>query len=308
MFRSTDWILWRGRMRNLLLSLALLVGGAGLPACGGASADYGYASAPASPGGMPPMEPAGAATGSSGGDSDADSILDKSDGMQFSDDTLAGKLKDEELAKGAPPPGPPPPPGQAQGGGAGGQKPAGEAVAVRAPLLIYTAQIGMAVFQVNESLDKVEAIARELGGFLAKRDERSITIRVPVARFDEAVKRLDAVGDVLQRNVAVEDVTAEYVDLEIRLKNARAVRDRLEKLLEKAANVEESVLLEKELGRVAGEIERIEGRLKFLRDRAAFSTITVSFQPRPRESIDPTGPRLPVDWLNNLGLSRLLTL
>lgn len=296
-------------MRNLLLSLALLVGAAGLPACGGASADYGYASTPASPGGMPPMEPAGAAPGAAGGDSDADGILDKSDGFQFSSDELEGKLKDdrEGHAKGAPPPAPPPPPGQAQGG-AGGQKPAGEAVAVRAPLLIYTAQIGMAVFQVNESLDKVEAIARELGGFLAKRDERSITIRVPVARFDEAVKRLDAVGDVLQRNVAVEDVTAEYVDLEIRLKNARAVRDRLEKLLEKAANVEESVLLEKELGRVAGEIERIEGRLKFLRDRAAFSTITVTFQPRPRESIDPTGPRLPVDWLNNLGLSRLLTL
>jgi RNAse (barnase) inhibitor barstar len=229
--------------------------------------------------------------------------------MQFDDDTLAGKLKDEreELAKGAPLPAPPPqaPPG---GQASGGQKPAGEAVAVRAPLLIYTAQIGMAVFQVTESLDRVEAIARELGGFLARRDDRAITIRVPVARFDEAVRRLDAVGDVLQRNVAVEDVTAEYVDMEIRLKNARAVRDRLEKLLEKAATVEESVLLEKELGRVAGEIERIEGRLKFLRDRAAFSTITVTFQPRPRESIDPTGPRLPVDWLNNLGLSRLLNL
>ncbi|HSO00690.1 MAG TPA: DUF4349 domain-containing protein, partial [Candidatus Nanopelagicales bacterium] len=187
-------------------------------------------------------------------------------------------------------------------------QPPGQPVAVRAPLLIYTAQIAMAVFEVNASLNKVEALARDLGGFLARRDDRQITIRVPVGRFDEAVRRLDEVGDVLHRNVAVEDVTEEFLDLEIRLRNARAVRDRMEKLLEKAASVEESVLLEKELGRVASEIERLEGRMKYLRDRAAFSTITVSFQSRPRESIDPSGPRLPVSWLNELGLSRLLNL
>lgn len=211
------------------------------------------------------------------------------------------------LAKEAPPPPPAPPKPAGQAAGKQEQPP-GQAVSVRAPMLIYTAQIAMAVFEVNESLNKVEGIARELGGFLARRDDRTITIRVPVARFDEAVQRLESVGDMLHRNVAVEDVTEQYLDLEIRLRNARAVRDRLEKLLEKAATVEESVLLEKELGRVAGEIERLEGRMKYLRDRAAFSTITVTFQPRPRESIDPSGPRLPVSWLNELGLSRLLNL
>jgi hypothetical protein len=161
---------------------------------------------------------------------------------------------------------------------------------------------------VNASLGKVEAIANEVGGFLARRDDSAITVRVPVARFDDAVRRLEGVGDVLHRNVAVEDVTEEFTDLEIRMRNARAIRDRLEKLLDKAATVEESVLLERELGRVAGEIERFEGRLKYLRDRAAFSTLTVSFQSLPRESLDPTGPRLPVGWLNELGLGRLLNL
>lgn len=291
-------------MRNLFLFLALIACLAGI-GCGGASYDS-YGGMPASPPmhAEPAMEPPA--------DNDGDAIADMSDKdleeMRLTRGDAGGEAERDELAKEAPPP--PPAPPSSKSGQAGGkqEQPPGQPVSVRAPMLIYTAQIAMAVFEVNESLSKVETLARELGGFLAKRDDRTITIRVPVARFDEAVQRLESVGDMLHRNVAVEDVTEQFLDLEIRMRNARAVRERLEKLLEKAATVEESVLLEKELGRVAGEIERLEGRMKYLRDRAAFSTITVSFQPRPRESIDPSGPKLPVSWLNELGLSRLLNL
>ncbi|WP_437308586.1 DUF4349 domain-containing protein [Sorangium sp. So ce388] len=205
-----------------------------------------------------------------------------------------------------PPPDPAPQPATTPAGAA--QQGAAAATEAPAPLLIYTAQVAMAVFEVGASLGKVEALARELGGFLARRDDRTITIRVPAARFDDALKRLEGLGDMLQRNVVAEDVTEEFLDLGVRIRNARAVRDRLEKLLEKAAKVEESIQLERELARVAGELERLEGRLKFLRDRVAFSTLTISFQPRSTETITPSGPRLPIDWLNELGLSRLLNL
>ncbi|WP_437999802.1 DUF4349 domain-containing protein [Sorangium sp. So ce185] len=205
---------------------------------------------------------------------------------------------------------PAPQPGAAPAatGPQGAQQGAAEASAAPAPLLVYTAQVAMAVFEVGASLGKVEELARDLGGFLARRDDRAITIRVPAARFDEALKRLEGLGDVLQRNVVAEDVTEEFLDLGVRIRNARVVRDRLEKLLEKAAKVEESIQLERELARVTSELERLEGRLKFLRDRVAFSTLTVSFQPRSTETITPSGPRLPIDWLNELGLSRLLNL
>ncbi|WP_437487226.1 DUF4349 domain-containing protein [Sorangium sp. So ce1014] len=205
---------------------------------------------------------------------------------------------------------PAPQPAATQAGAAaqGAHQGAAETSAAPAPLLVYTAQIAMAVFEVGASLGKVEALARDLGGFLARRDDRTITIRIPAARFDEALKRLEGLGDILQRNVVAEDVTEEFFDLGIRIRNARAVRDRLEKLLEKAAKVEESIQLERELARVAGELERLEGRLKFLRDRVAFSTLTVSFQSRSTETLTPSGPRLPIDWLNELGLSRLLNL
>jgi hypothetical protein len=287
-------------VRILLALWTLLTCLAGLAGCGGS--DMGGTAYPsAMHGGM--AEPAADMP-----DVDRDAVMDVSDEgeqYQLEDDKLSADFRTR--AKEAPPP-PPPASKAPQAGGAPGQPAQSEAVAARAPMLIYTAQVTMAVFEVNESLNKVEAIARDLGGFLARRDDRAITIRVPVARFDEALSRIEDAGDMLHRNVAVEDVTEEYLDLEIRLRNARAVRDRLEKLLEKAATVEESVLLEKELGRVAGEIERLEGRMKYLRDRAAFSTITVTFQPRPRESIDPSGARLPVSWLGELGLARLLNL
>ena len=215
----------------------------------------------------------------------------------------------------APPPPPPPPPpgaqprGPSQAAGPSTDPGPGAEVAVpRKPMLIYIAGMWLVVDDVTAALSQVEAMARELGGYLGRRDDASITIRVPSARFDEALARVEKLGDVRRRDVSVEDVTEEFLDLEIRLKNLRAVRARLEKLLEKAKTVEEAVLLERELARVAGEIDRIEGRMKFLQDRATFSTITVHAQPRPREVIGAATPRLPVPWLGELGLGRLLSL
>lgn len=177
-----------------------------------------------------------------------------------------------------------------------------------APMLIYTGHVQMAVYEVRSSLGEVEVLARGIGGFLAKRDDRSITIRVPAARFEEAMRRIEKMGDMISRDVQVEDVTEEFNDVDIRLKNARAVRERLEQLLSKAAKVEESIQIEKELERVALLIERLEGRMKFLKDRAAYSTITVTFQPRSAVELGKRPFNLPVPWLYELGLGRLLAL
>jgi hypothetical protein len=178
----------------------------------------------------------------------------------------------------------------------------------RRSILIYTAELTMAVFEVESGLGKVEQVAHELGGFLARRDNASITIRVPASRFDETLRRVVALGDVLHRNISAEDVTEEFRDMEARLKNARAMRDRLEQLLAKAQKIDESIAIERELGRVTEEIERMEGRLKLLRDRATLSTVTVSFRPRTQPSDNPAHFQLPVPWLRELGLVRLLAL
>lgn len=174
-------------------------------------------------------------------------------------------------------------------------------------LIIYTATVTMAVYHVEPGLDAVEKIARELNGYLAQRGDKQITVRVPRAKFDEALRRVQASGDVIHRDVNAEDVTDQYVELETRLRNARAMRDRLEQLLARAA-VKEAVEIEKELGRVTGDIEAMEGKLKVLRDKIAYSTITVSFEPRGASAVRDVPLRLPFGWLGDIGLPRLLSL
>lgn len=292
------------KLLHAATSLALL----GLAACSSlpppASAMAPSADSSPSPGGYPQVEAV-----STGAASDSERKL------EFASEE-APASRDQSLgfrapaAPGPPPPAPPPPPTKATPaiGDPSAKASGGEVAAIRAPLLVYTAQLTVAVFEVDASLAQVEALGRELGGFLTRRDDHTITIRVPAARFDEAVKRLEKVGDMLHRNVTAEDVTEEFRDLEVRLKSAHAVQERLTQLLAKATKVEESVQIERELDRVTGEIDRLEGRMKFLRDRATFSTITVNFAPKGKETVNQGPFRLPSPWLQQLGLGRLLQL
>jgi hypothetical protein len=174
-----------------------------------------------------------------------------------------------------------------------------------AAMLIYTAQLSLAVFQVERGLEAVERFGREAGGYLSTRQDNAVTIRVPRDRFDDVIGRIEALGDVLHRDIRAQDVTDEYVDLEARLRNARAMRARLEDLLTKAS-VKEAIEIEGQLGRVTEEIERFEGKLKLLRDQMAFSTITATFAPVAEQPVRDTA-LLPFPWVQSLGLSTLLS-
>jgi hypothetical protein len=173
-------------------------------------------------------------------------------------------------------------------------------------LIIYTARVTMAVYQVDQGVAAVEKIAQESGGYLATKQDRAITVRVPRARFQDTLAKVDKIGDVLHRDVQAQDVTDEHLDLEIRIKNARAMRARLQDLLAKAS-VKEALEIEKELHRVTEELERLEGKLKLLADKIAYSTITVAFEPRGSQ-IRAASVRLPFPWLGQVGLPGLLQL
>jgi hypothetical protein len=172
-------------------------------------------------------------------------------------------------------------------------------------MLIYTASLALAVFQVNEAMDAVERIGRDTGGYLASRGDNAIVIRVPRDRFDDAIGRVERLGDVVHRDIKAEDVTDQYVDLQARLKNAHAMRDQLLELLRRA-NVKEAIEIETELGKVTEQIEVMEGKLKLLRDQIAFSTITVQFAPVAAQDVHDSSLLAPFPWLQDLGLQRLL--
>lgn len=183
-----------------------------------------------------------------------------------------------------------------------------DAVTSTGPLLIYEAHLYLAVFKVQENLKSVAELGRQAGGYLSRQDDRSIVIRIPAAKFQEFVTAIEALGDVLHRQVQATDVSEEFRDVEIRMRNAVQVRDRLAELLQRAQTVPDSLQIERELERITGEIERLKGRLRFLQDRIAYSTVTVSFQPKEQEQIQPQSFRLPFPWLDSLGLQRLLSL
>ena len=211
---------------------------------------------------------------------------------------------------GAPPPPPPPPPKPEKKAEPPKDQPKAADGTDQSPhetsMLIYTARVTMAVYQVEQGLVAVEKIAKDMGGYLSLKRDREITVRVPRARFEPTLAAVDKIGDVLHRDIQAQDVTDEFVDTEIRIKNARAMQTRLKILLEKAS-VKEALEIEKEMRRVTEEIELLEGKLKLLKDKIAFSTITVAFEARG-SAIQATRIKLPFPWLTQLGLPTLLHL
>jgi len=179
--------------------------------------------------------------------------------------------------------------------------------AVASQLLIYTANVRVRVQEVPKAIDAVEKLAKERGGYLVLREDNQITVRVPSAKFDATLDELVKLGEVVHRNVSIEDVTDLYFDMQIRMKNLEVVKKRLEELLEKAKTVEESLAGQRQIERVTIELERLRGKLKLIAELVLFSTITVVFEPKSTEQID-SKVRLPFPWMDRLGLGDLLRL
>jgi hypothetical protein len=172
-------------------------------------------------------------------------------------------------------------------------------------IVIYTATLTIVVPEIEAAIKQVETLTAEFGGWVHEIRGDRITIRVPAATYTEAESRVEALGRVTNRVLEAADVTAEYVDLEARLKNALAVRERLTALLAKAEGVQAALEVEKELKRVGEEIERFQAQLDLLKNRVAYSTITISFERVYRAAPTPQLMKLPFDWLHELDPKRL---
>ncbi len=152
-------------------------------------------------------------------------------------------------------------------------------------MIIRTGFASVEVDNVDEAANKVRALAASLGGHVAnsqfeggEHNVRSATLelKIPAPRYDEAVNKLATIGEVESVNSTSEDVGEEFVDVTARVENARRLEQRLIQLLaNRTARLADVLAVERELARVREEIERAEGRLRYLRTRAAMSTLTV---------------------------------
>ncbi len=159
-------------------------------------------------------------------------------------------------------------------------------------MLIRTGGASIEVDKLDPAIIKVRQLAAQLGGYVANssisggRDQiRSATLelKIPAARYDQAVSGLGGIGRVESVNTNVEDVGEEFVDLTARAANSKRLEERLVGLLAtRTGKLEDVLAVERELARVREEIERYEGRLRFLRTRAAVSTLSVTVhEPAP---------------------------
>lgn len=152
-------------------------------------------------------------------------------------------------------------------------------------MVIRTANASVKVDSLEPAVAAVGTLATRLGGFIANTgiqtgdgQLRSATIemKVPAVRFHEALAGLKPIGTLESANVETEDVGEEYVDVNARMDNAHRLERRLIDLLATRTGKLKDVLdVEQSLARVREEIERYEGRLRYLKAHTAMSTLTV---------------------------------
>ncbi|MCU0862979.1 MAG: DUF4349 domain-containing protein [Planctomycetes bacterium] len=174
-------------------------------------------------------------------------------------------------------------------------------------LLIQKGEVKVEVARPDDVAREFQAKVQAWGGFLQQQSGGSLVLRLPVAKFEEAFAAAKALGRVLAEARSADDVTEEFMDLGIRLDNARKSRDRLLEILQKAEKIEDILRVETELRRLTEEIERMEGRIKFLRDQVAMATLRVTLQatstpPPPKRSRQ----RSRFAWINGVGAEQML--
>ncbi|CAG9608628.1 DUF4349 domain-containing protein [Pseudoneobacillus rhizosphaerae] len=152
-------------------------------------------------------------------------------------------------------------------------------------MVIYKANLRMRVKNFENAQKEMEAKAKKYNGFMigstSYRDSNeqvsgSITLRVPQQHFQSFLNDAEGVAEeVLERNVNGQDVTEEYVDLESRLRAKRVVEERLLEFMKNAQKTEDLLKISSDLSVVQEEIEQVMGRMKFLENQSALSTITI---------------------------------
>ncbi len=155
-------------------------------------------------------------------------------------------------------------------------------------MVIKTADVTIESDDPEASSASAQAFAAAAGGFVVQSNTHqwnqnantvSLTLRIPAAQFEPIMAQARGLGSVKSENIAGQDVTEEFADLQAQMSNQRALEQRFRELLGQTQSVTEALEVERELARVRIEIDQLEGRAKFLSDQVALSTINLNINP-----------------------------
>lgn len=155
----------------------------------------------------------------------------------------------------------------------------------------------------TEDQRKLQFMAESLGGFVVTSEYKNSTdrseastmvnviLRVPSANFQKATDEIVKLGlRVLHQKTTGQDVTAEYIDLEARLRAKKALEAQYFEIMKRASKISDVLEVQEKLTEVRGEIEQAEGRRRYLENQSSLSTINVSLQtPAPLVAATQTG-------------------
>ena len=169
--------------------------------------------------------------------------------------------------------------------------------------IIRNANLTVEVVSPSDSQRKIVSIAESHQGFVVTSESTqrasedrtkpeitvNLVVRVPAAQFNQVMEEIRGVGArVIQEKVTGQDVTEEFMDLDARIKNQKALELQFLEIMKRAGKVDDALSVQRELAEVRTEIEKLEGRRRFLENQSSLSTINVALQP-PVQIVNATG-------------------
>ncbi len=140
---------------------------------------------------------------------------------------------------------------------------------------IGTITVGVGGFVVNSYI--YETTYAELDHPV---NQGNITVRVPAEKLDAVLKQIEALAvEVRSRNISGQDVTAEYTDLQSRLRNLQAAEAQLREILASATRTEDVMSVFNQLTQIRSEIEVLQGQIRYYDESAQFAAISVELMP-----------------------------
>jgi hypothetical protein len=171
-----------------------------------------------------------------------------------------------------------------------------------APQIIRTGSVSLLVADVERAINATQVVARSHGGNVLSLSDQTPTqpgvrhtaqmqIGVPQYEFDAAMSALTSVGGVQARSVSAQDVSAQIVDVQARLNNARRTEADLLKIMDRQGKIEDVLAAEQQLAQVREQVEELDGQLQATKHQVAYSTIDVSLTDAAAKTttVAPTG-------------------
>jgi hypothetical protein len=161
----------------------------------------------------------------------------------------------------------------------------GEASAPDTRKLIRNAQLDLEVKSFQSTIDRITALTKSAGGYVDTSNSQkggngklqgTIVVKVLPQNLDDFLLKLRDLGQVQNQSVSTDDVTKDYFDTQARLENSRRMETQLQNLLKhENSKVSDLLQVERELGRVRGEIEQMQGQLKLYDFQVQYATVTM---------------------------------